>query len=224
MTYIKTSMLKKTTLTLLFLLILTACTNQQRTWTKNDWYAYIKTSSEKLEPAKIYEFSDGIIRMHGENVGYLMSKKSYSNFELTLDYRWNMDEQYKGKGKKNSGVMYNIPTDSPDKVWPKGIQFQIKENTTGDFVFLDQVTAKVNGKPVEPGASVTSPKFLENEKAYGEWNSIVIKSLNGRITQYLNGKLVNEATEATSVEGRISLNYEGSAIDFRNVKVKQILK
>lgn len=217
-------MLKTPTLTLLFLFILTACTTQQKTWTENDWYAYIKTSSEKLEPAKIYEFTDGIIRMHGENVGYLMSKKSYSNFELSLDYRWNLDEQYKGKGKKNSGVMYNIPTDSPDKVWPKGIQFQIKENTTGDFVFLDQVTAKVNGKLVEPGASVTSPKFLDNEKPYGEWNSIVIKSLNGKITQYLNGKLVNEATEATSLEGRISLNYEGSAIDFRNVKVKQIRK
>ena len=217
-------MLKKTTLTLLFLHILNACTVQQKTWTENDWYAYTKTSPEKQEPAKVYELSNGIIRMHGENVGYLMSKKSFSNFELTLDYRWNLDEQYKAKGKKNSGVMYHIPTDSPDKIWPKGIQFQIKENTTGDFVFLDQVTAKVNGKLVEPGASVTSPKFLENEKPYGEWNSIIIRSLNGKITQYLNGKLVNEATEATSMEGRISLNYEGSAIDFRNIKIKQISK
>ena len=217
-------MLKKTSLTILLLCIINACTTQQKTWSENDWYAYTKTSSEKQQPTKVYEFSDGITRMHGENVGYLMSKKSYSNFELTLDYRWNLDEQYKAKGKKNSGVMYNIPTDSPDKVWPKGIQFQIKENTTGDFVFLDQVTAKVNGKLVEPGASVTSPKFLENEKPYGEWNSIIIRSFNGKITQYLNGKLINEATEATSVEGRISLNYEGSAIDFKNIKVKQISK
>jgi hypothetical protein len=214
----------KTTLTLALLIILTACDTQQKTWTENDWYAYIKTSSEKLEPAKICEFTEGTIRMHGENVGYLMSKKSYSNFELMLDYRWNVDEQYKGKGKKNSGVMYNIPTDSPDKVWPKGIQFQIKENTTGDFVFLDQVTAKVNGKLVEPGASVTSPKFVENEKLYGEWNAIVIISFNGKIKQYLNGKLVNEATDASSREGRISLNYEGSAIDFKNIKLRKISK
>lgn len=215
-------MLKKTTLTLLFMLILTACTTQQKVWTDSDWYAYIKASSERQEPKNVYEFTDGMIRMHGNNVGYLMSKRSYSNFELTLDYRWNLDKQYQGKGKKNSGVMYNIPTDSPDKIWPKGIQFQIKENTTGDFIFLDQVTAKVNGKLVEPGASVTSSKFLDNEKPYGDWNAIVIKSLNGKISQYLNGKLVNEATEATSVEGRISLNYEGSAIDFRNVKLKEI--
>ena len=218
------NLVKDKILTLLFLLILSSCTTQQKTWTENDWYAYIKTSSEKLDPAKIYEFTEGTIRMHGENVGYLMSKKSYSNFELTLDYRWNLDEQYKAKGKKNSGVMYNIPTDSPDKVWPKGIQFQIKENTTGDFVFLDQVTAKVNGKLVEPGASVTSPKFLDNEKPYGEWNAIVIRSFNGKITQYLNGKLVNEATDASSREGRISLNYEGSAIDFKNIKLRKISK
>jgi hypothetical protein len=217
-------MLKKIIPVLSFLFILNSCAIQQKIGSENDWYAYTKTSSEKQQPTKVYEFSDGIIRMHGENIGYLMSKKSYSNFELTLDYRWNMDEQYKGKGKKNSGVMYNIPTDSPDKIWPKGIQFQIKENTTGDFIFLDQVTAKVNGKQVEAGASVTSSKFLDNEKPYGEWNSIVIRSLNGKITQYLNGKLVNEATESSSTEGRISLNYEGSAIDFKNIRSKQISK
>jgi len=217
-------MLKKITFALLLILILNSCSVQQKIGTENNWYAYIKTSSEKQEPSKVYDFSDGMIRMHGENIGYLMSKKSYSNFELTFDYRWNMDDKYKGKGKKNSGVMYNIPTNSPDKIWPKGIQFQIKENTTGDFVFLDQVTAKVNGKLVEAGASVTSPKFLENEKPYGEWNSIMIKSFNGKITQFLNGKLVNEGMEATSVEGRISLNYEGSAIDFKNIRIKKISK
>jgi hypothetical protein len=120
--------------------------------------------------------------------------------------------------------MYNIPVDSPDKIWPKGIQYQIKENTTGDFIFLDQVTAKVNGKLVEAGASVTSPKFIANENPYGEWNSIVIKSFNGKITQYLNGKLVNECVEATSAEGKISLNYEGSPIDFKNIVLKNISK
>ena len=78
-------MLKKLIPVLAFLLIQSSCTTQQKTWTENDWYAYIKTSSEKLEPAKTYEFSGNIIRMHGENVGYLMSKKSYSHFELTLD-------------------------------------------------------------------------------------------------------------------------------------------
>lgn len=191
----------------------------------NDWYAFTKSSTERIEPSKVYEFTDGIIRMHGENIGYLMTKKSYKNFELSLEFRWNMEEKFhRDDSKKNSGVMYNIPVDSPDNIWPKGIQFQIKENTTGDFIFLDLVTAKVNRKWIEAGANVTSAKFSANENPYGDWNTILIKSFNGKITQYLNGKLVNECVEASALEGKISLNYEGSPIDFRKIQLKNISK
>jgi len=217
-------MFKKITFVFAFLLLLNSCAVHEKKFSENYWYAFIKTSKERISPSKVYEFTDGMIRMHGDNIGYLMTNKSYKNFELSLEFRWNIDEKFKSKGKKNSGVMYNIPVDSPDNIWPKGIQFQIKENTTGDFIFLDNITAVVNGKLVEAGASVTSPKFVENEKPYGEWNQILIRSFNGKITQYLNGKLVNECVEATSKEGKISLNYEGSPIDFRNIHLKNISK
>jgi len=217
-------MLKKSTFAIVLLFILNSCAVQQNSLSINDWYAFTKTNTARQEPSKVYDFTDGMIRMNGENVGCLMTKKSYKNFELSLEFRWNMEEKYKINGTKNSGVMYNIPLDASDKVWPKGIQFQIKENTTGDFIFLDQVTAKINGKPVEAGASVVTPKFVANEKPYGEWNTILIRSLNGKITQYLNGKLVNECTDASSTEGKISLNYEHAPIDFKNIKVKNISK
>jgi hypothetical protein len=218
-------MFKKITVAFAFLFLLNSCAVQQKSLSKSDWYAFTKTSPERIEPSKIYDFTDSMVRMYGENIGYLMTKKSYKNFELSLDFRWNTEEKFnRGSGKKNSGVMYNIPTDAPDNIWPKGIQFQMKENCTGDFIFLDKVTAVVNGKLVEAGASVTSPKFSENEKPYGEWNTILIKSYNGKITQYLNGKLVNECVEASSTEGKISLNYEGSPIDFRNIQLKSISK
>ncbi|MHC0439883.1 3-keto-disaccharide hydrolase [Flavobacterium sp. 3-210] len=217
-------MFKKTTLALALLFILNSCMVQRKVLVTEDWYAFTKTNTAQQEPSQVYEFTDGTIRMHGEDPSCLMTKKSYKNFELELEYRWNLDEKYKMKGVKNSGVMYNIPLDASDKIWPKGIQFQIKEKTTGDFIFLDQVTAKVNGKLVEAGASVVSPKFLENENPYGEWNIVVIKSFNGKIKQYLNGKLVNECTEASSTEGKISLNYEHSPIDFRNITIKNISK
>ena len=210
-------MFKKISLVFVFHFLLNSCATQQKSLSKSDWYAFTKAKNERIEPSKVYEFTDGMIRMHGENIGYLMTKKSYKNFELRLDFRWNTEEIFnRGNGKKNSGVMYNIPIDSPDNIWPKGIQFQIKENTTGDFIFLDKVTAVVNGKLIVAGASVTSPKFSENENPYGEWNSIVIISYNGKITQFLNGKLINE--------GKISLNYEGSPIDFKNIQIKYISK
>ncbi len=218
------AMFQKSVFAVLLVFILNSCVVQQKSLEMQDWYAFTKSNTTRQEPSKVYEFTDGMIRMHSEDSGCLMTKESYKNFELELEYRWNIEEKYKMKGTKNSGVMYNIPLDASDKIWPKGIQFQIKEKTTGDFIFLDQVTAKVNGKQIEAGASVTSPKFLENEKPYGEWNVVVIKSLNGKITQYLNGKLVNECTEASSTEGKISLNYERSPIDFRNIQIKSISK
>ena len=217
-------MFKKSTFAIIVLFILNSCAVQQKSLAVDDWYAFTKTNTAQQKPSDIYEFKDGMIRMHGDNPGCLMTKKSYKNFELTLEYRWNLEEKYKTNSTKNSGVMYNIPLDKSDRIWPKGIQFQIKENTTGDFIFLDKVTAKVNGKLIEAGESVVSPKFLANENPYGEWNSVVIKSFNGKITQYLNGKLVNECTEASSTEGKISLNYERSPIDFKNIRLKNISK
>lgn len=218
-------MFKKITFAFALLLLLNSCAVQNKNFSQNDWYAFTKTSKERFEPAEIYEFTDGMIRMHGDNIGYLMTNKSYKNFELALEFRWNIEEKFnKSKAKKNSGVMYNIPADSPDNIWPKGIQFQIKENTTGDFIFLDNIIAVVNGKLVKAGASVTSPKFDANENPYGEWNQVLVRSVNGKITQYLNGKLVNECVEASSKEGKISLNYEGSPIDFRNIRLKSISK
>ena len=183
-------MLKKTTFAIILLFTLSSCLVQRKVLEMDDWYAFTKTNTAQQKPSDIFEFKDGMIRMHGNNNSCLMTKNSYKNFELELEYRWNLEEQYKTTSTKNSGVMYNIPLDASDKIWPKGIQFQIKENTTGDFIFLDQVTAKVNGKSIEAGASVVSPKFLANEKPYGEWNVVVIKSFNGKIKQYLNGCLL----------------------------------
>jgi hypothetical protein len=218
-------MFKKIIFVFALLLLLNSCAVQDKNFSENDWYAFTKTSKERTKPAEIYEFTDGMIRMHGDNIGYLMTNKSYKNFELALEFRWNIEETFnKSKAKKNSGVMYNIPADSPDNIWPKGIQFQMKENTTGDFIFLDNITAVVNGKLVEAGASVTSPKFDANENPYGEWNQVLVRSFNGKISQYLNGKLVNECVEASSKKGKISLNYEGSPIDFRNISLKCISK
>lgn len=219
-------MLQKNSFVIALLVLTASCAVQHNDFSEKNWYAFTKASKERIvKPSQVYEFSEGMIRMYGDNIGYLMTNKSYKNFELSLEFRWNIDEKWNpSKAKKNSGLMYNIPTDSPDNIWPKGIQFQMKEHTTGDFIFLDNITAVVNGKLVAAGASVTSAKFLANENPYGEWNTVVVRSFNGKITQYLNGKLVNQCTEASSTEGKISLNYEGSPIDFRNIKLKSISK
>ncbi|WP_083936596.1 3-keto-disaccharide hydrolase [Arcticibacter svalbardensis] len=209
------------------ILLATSCSNKVRQaqlfngTTLDGWYAYVQ--GEKHEDAStIFNVMDSMIRLNGERPGYLMSKQLYSNFELTLDYKWNTEPKYeRGKGNKNSGVMYQVPVRA-DKLWPEGIQYQIKEGATGDFVLLDSVTLEVRGERNLPGKSVVIPRLSENERTVGEWNQLVIKSYKGKCSQYLNGKLVNEGIASSSLSGRILLQYEGSPIDFRRLIIRKL--
>ena len=170
----------------------------------------------------MFSVEDNIIRMYGPKAGYLMSNESFKNFKLTVEFRWNTDAKFaKKNNSKNSGVMYLVPSETPDVLWPKGIQFQIKEGATGDFVLLQEVTLNINGTKTEAGKSVVAKRFADAEKAIGEWNKLEVTSKNGVITQKLNGKLVNKGIESSVTEGRILLQYEGFPIDFRKVNIKK---
>lgn len=187
------------------------------------WYAYDADAGKQNNAAGLFSVENNQIRLYGKKAGYLMSEKSFHNFVLTVEYKWNTDESFARKGNnKNSGVMYLVPNNTPDVLWPKGIQFQIKEGSTGDFVFLDNTPFHIKGKLIEPGKSVVSKKFADAEKPIGEWNTIVIKCKNGKVIQKLNGKLVNKGKQTTLPEGRILLQYEGFPIDFRKVDIKEL--
>ena len=107
-------------------------------------------------------------------------------------------------------------------LWPKGIKFQIKKDTTGDFILLNEVTLEIKGVKTAPGKSVVANKFKDAANSIGEWNTIVITSKNGKIRQELNGKLVNKGKKSSVQEGRVLLQYEGFPIDFRKVEIKTL--
>ncbi|WP_418263521.1 3-keto-disaccharide hydrolase [Flavobacterium faecale] len=186
------------------------------------WYAFEPKTGKHTDASEVFSVENNLIRLYGKEVGYLMSEESFQNFKLTVEFRWNTDPTFvKKTDKRNSGVMYLVPTETPDELWPKGIQFQIKDKATGDFVLLQEVTLNVNGTNTIPGRSVSSKFFIDKEKPVGEWNTLVVTVRNGCVTQKLNGKVVNKGTEATVKEGRILLQYEGYPIDFRKVIIKK---
>jgi hypothetical protein len=188
------------------------------------WYAFESETGKHQQGLEVFAVENKMIRCYGKKSGYLMSKKSFRNFKLTVDFKWNTDTSFTRKNNsKNSGVMYLVPKETPDELWPKGIQFQIKEGgATGDFVLLQEVTLTIKGVQTQPGKSVVSKRFLEAENPINEWNTLIITSYNGTITQELNGKLVNEGKAASVTKGRILLQYEGYPIDFKQVAVLQL--
>ncbi|MFA9391516.1 MAG: DUF1080 domain-containing protein [Prolixibacteraceae bacterium] len=189
----------------------------------DNWYAYNAETGKHENAAELFKVEQKMIRLYGPNAGYLMSKQSFQNFRLSAEYRWNTDSTFTRKSdKKNSGLMYLVPIDTPDVLWPKGIQFQIKEGATGDFVLLQEVTLQMNGQETEPGKSVAVPRMEDATNPIGKWNSLIISFSNGKVKQELNGKLVNEGDAPSVSEGRILLQYEGYPIDFRNIVVEEL--
>ncbi|WP_372773340.1 DUF1080 domain-containing protein [Mangrovibacterium sp.] len=189
----------------------------------NGWYAFNAEHGKPTKADQLFQAQDGMIRLFGPTVGYLMSKKSYTEFEITAEFRWNIAEGFEHKStKKNSGLMYLVPETAKDTIWPQGIQFQIKEGATGDFILLKNVTIEKNGERNDPGASVVLPKDIAAENKPGEWNQITIRVEDGKISQYLNGRLVNEGQQASVKKGRILLQYEGFPIDFKNIHILKL--
>jgi hypothetical protein len=62
------------------------------------------------------------------------------------------------------------------------------------------------------------------EKPVGEWNTLECHVLDGEITIYLNGVLVNRALEVRPRSGKIQIQSEGAEILFRKVDLAPILR
>ena len=187
------------------------------------WYAFEPQSGKHDHAEELFHVENRLIRFYGNKPGYLMSRQSFSEFRLTAEFRWNIDSTYvKASKNKNSGLMYLVPDTARDMLWCTGIQYQIKPQYTGDFIFLGGVTAEINGQKTQPGKSVSYPKILEAEKSPGQWNKIEIIYHDGSILQKLNGKVVNKAAHPSVTHGRILLQYEGYPIDFRKIVITEL--
>jgi hypothetical protein len=186
-------------------------------------YAYTAEGG-RVEPSQLFRIQNGTVYLSGDKPGYLMGKVLFADFELTMEYRWNDAETKRTTTKRNSGVMYHIPAEAKDTLWPQGIQFQIKDNATGDFVLLQNTTLSVDGKLQGPGKSVVVKRSAGDEKPSGEWNSIKIVAKGQMVEQYLNNVLVNKGEQSSVSKGRILFQYEGCPIEFRNIKIARLKK
>ncbi len=189
--------------------------------TTESWRIFAQSDSISKEPPFI--FDNGIIKAQGKRKAYLITKGEFKgNYKLSVDFRWVTDSTVTRRSKKrNSGIMYNVPATTPDEFWPKGFQFQLKDNATGDFIMLKETTMEVNNQPTKPGKNTISKKYFDAENVVGEWNTAEIVFQDSICSQYLNGKKINEGTKLSETQGQILLMYEGYPIEFRNIFIEQ---
>ena len=185
------------------------------------WYTFLKKSGKDNDTAGVFSVKDKMLFITGQEFGYIITEKSYSNFHLIVEFKWG-EKKYppREKAVRDNGIVYYVG--EKDRVWPRGIECQIQEGDCGDFWMIDSTTIVVDGKRSESTKNTRIVKWKDNEKPTGEWNTIEVIAKDGKCTHIVNGVVVMEGTEASLRSGRILIQSEGAETWFRKIDIKEL--
>lgn len=161
-------------------------------------------------------------------MGYIWTKKSYENFELSLDYKLSQG--------CNSGVFFRTDKDNPVQ---GGFEVQLLDDEGFQKVKGKKDAKNLNGAFYDAQAASSDPA-----KAVGQWNRLTLKCQGPRIQISINGVLVNDvnvddwdtanknpdgsankfktALKDLPRGGRIGFQNHGQVVWFKDVKVRSL--
>jgi 3-keto-disaccharide hydrolase len=237
----------------------------------SNFYTWLADSGYQ-DPDKVFSVVDEIdgapaIRVSGTHWGAFITKEEYSNYHLTVEFRWGLLTWGERRGRaKDSGVLLHCQ--APDGntqanmrgPWMRSIECQIIQGGVGDFILVAGFDA--SGTRLNPGLTVTATKDRDGEDVYspsaaaraftsgrinwfgrdpdwkdalgfrgredvespnGQWTRLEVVCDGDKITNIVNGKVVNEGTKSTLTRGKIIFQSEGAEIFFRRIDL-QFLK
>jgi 3-keto-disaccharide hydrolase len=146
---------------------------------------------------------------------WIETEKDYGDYVLTLEWRLVPGGKVTPPG---SGVVVKVAGAHSSGRTPRGIEVNLGKGNSGNLFTLgtplQTATAKATGeKPV------LFERLKDAEKPAGQWNRYEIGVKGDRITARLNGVLVNQAHGAKSRPGRVGLLSQGTAVEFRNIRL-----
>jgi hypothetical protein len=164
----------------------------------------------------------------GANGDILYAPKKFKNFELSID--WKVSKM------ANSGIFYSVREVPGKPIYYAAPEVQVLDNVDATDNKIDSHLA---GSLYDMLAA--DPKTV---KPVGEWNTIVIKMKDGKVTHIQNGvevcsytlwtpewdKMVAASkfktfpgfTEGIAKEGFIGLQDHGYPVWFRNIKIREL--
>lgn len=199
-----------------------------QTWHKNE-FVNVNCDDET------WTWPEGEIHCTGKPVGVIRSNRPLTNFELVIEWR-----HLKAAG--NSGVFLWASEESlaalvPGKL-PAGIEVQILDHgfteqyrqrtgkapdwfTTNGDVFPTGTAVMTPFLPASPNGSRSFPS-KNLSKGAGEWNHYYVRAINGEVRLWVNGEEVSGGTGCQPANGFLCLESEGSPIEFRNLRVREL--
>ena len=191
-----------------------------------NWHVDVPKMDDDPDLKSPFIIRDGMLVSLGEPRGHLITDKSYDDYRLEVEYRFAGEPG-------NCGVLVHASTPRAlYKMFPKSIEVQMMHENAGDFwcivedIEVDNMIER-RGPKDEWGITEGKKRRVMNltngsEHALGEWNTMVIETLDDKIKVWVNGDLVNYGYNATATSGQIAIQAEGAEVEFRKVELEKI--
>jgi hypothetical protein len=193
------------------------------------WYADVPKADDNPDIDPSFIVRDGKLVSMGVPRGHLITKKSYEDYRLEVQYR------FPGK-PGNCGVLVHTDGKRPRVLYdmfPASLEVQMQSGSAGDFwcihedIKVPNMAERRGGKPENWGGKQGQGRHIKNltdgsENKLGEWNTMIIECLDDKIRVWVNGDLVNDGYDCTTSSGQIALQAEGAEVEFRKLELTPI--
>ncbi|GAA5117877.1 DUF1080 domain-containing protein [Luteolibacter yonseiensis] len=218
----------KPIITVLFASAAIACAGPVSLFNGKDltgWTADVPAADKDAGISPSFIVRDGLLVSMGKPEGHLVSNETYSDYTLTVEYRF-------PKKGGNCGVLVHSSTPRAlYGMFPKSIEVQMMHENAGDFWCIQENIEVPDMEKRRPhkdgqkfGGGPDDARNIKNltdgsEKPLGEWNTMTIQCKGKEIIVHVNGTLVNHGTNCTAGSGKIALQAEGTEVEFRKVEM-----
>jgi len=187
------------------------------------WTMDVPALDKKPNLAKPFTVRNGMLVSLGKPAGHLLTEKNYSNYRLEVEYR------FAGK-PGNCGVLVHASRlRNLYKMYPKSIEVQMNHQHAGDFwCIVEDIKVsdmeKRRGPKKNWGITEGKARRILNltdgsENPVGEWNAMTIECMGNEVKVWVNGDLVNHGFDCTAKSGKLSIQAEGSEVEFRKLDI-----
>ncbi len=191
------------------------------------WYKYSSDKKVNAEGLIVMDPFEKHIIIKGTAPGYLITRKSYGNYEMNFEWRWALSREAPAKNptaiqQRKSGVLFHINSEE-DLIWPQSIQAHLDYGRAGDLILVKGFALSLKPERKDPQ---NARYFLRShdgvEKPAGDWNQGTITCHGKFVSIKVNDTMVMAGREAETGSGRIALQSEAGEIHFRNITMRPL--
>jgi len=162
---------------------------------------------------------EGVIHCSGFPTGVLRTDRTHENFVLELEYR------HLVPGGNAGLFVWSDPIPARGVPFTRSVEVQVMDGQEQDWFTSDGDVFPIHGARMTPVNGRGGDRAFPIERRSNPapmWNHYRVECVDGRISAALNGKVVTEGFDVSPRRGFICLESEGSPVEFRRIRLKEL--